>query len=140
MKQETEALVEWIKCQVSISQDQSAFITKDAEERFRTNQIKAIQFLDSLPEIESHLCNGGYIQDRNGTPCCYGDRIKFKISENSYMKQHIEKHGSICTGILKWNPVIRAFIILFDNPCWDGDWIDFSAGNDDIIWFEKVEK
>ena len=133
MKQETKELINWIKTQLLVQ-------TKGNDDEFNKKIDKACNFLDSLPEIESHLCNGGYIQDKNGTPCCHGDRIKFKISEHSYMKHHVEKHGSICTGILKWNPVIRAFIILFDNPTWDGDWIDFSAGNDDILWFEKVEK
>lgn len=37
-----------------------------------------MKFLDSLPEIELKLCQGGYIQDRNGKPCCNGDRISNK--------------------------------------------------------------
>jgi hypothetical protein len=33
------------------------------------------EFLNSLPEMESHLCRGGFIQDKNGTPCGDGDKI-----------------------------------------------------------------
>ena len=61
MKEETKELVEWIKEQIA---------EEDKELR-----VKAIQFLDSLPEIESHLCRGGYVQDRNGILCCDGDII-----------------------------------------------------------------
>ena len=100
---------------------------------------KAIEFLGSLPDIENKLCFGGYIQDKNGKPCCDGDYVKFQISETPCMERYIEKHGAICNGTLKWNPIIRAFIIMFDKPTWKGDWIDFGSGNDDIEWFEKVE-
>lgn len=42
-----------------------------------------INFLISLPEIESHLCRGGYIQDCFERPCCNGDRIKDKVGEGT---------------------------------------------------------
>lgn len=140
MKEETKELIEWMKCQILISQDQSAFITKSAEEKFRTNKETAIQFLETLPEIESHLCFGGYIQDRNGTPCCHGDKVRFKLSHCLTMEKHIKEHREISTGTLEWNSRIRAFIIRFDNATWDGDWVCFDAGNDEIEWFEKMEE
>lgn len=136
MKQETKELLEWIEKQINLA---GTIVTDISQPYWQEDRKKALDFLNSLPEIENKLCFGGFIQDKNGIPCCHGDRIKFKMSGKSYMERHIERHGSICNGTLKWNSVIRAFIILFDNPMWDGDWIDFSAGNDDIEWFEKIE-
>lgn len=75
MKEETKKLVDWITCQLSISYDGSAFITEAAKKKYDETKIKAINFLNSLPEIESHLCRGGYIQDKNGTPCCDDDKV-----------------------------------------------------------------
>jgi hypothetical protein len=73
MKEETKELLVRIKVVLNNYVTQS-FNKEELEERneFRN---KAVQFLDSLPEIESRLCQGGYIQDRDGTPCCNGDWI-----------------------------------------------------------------
>ena len=81
MKEETKKLIKW------------------AEEHFRQYQISIhthpekhslgpwgidqefnysadfLHFLRELPEIENKLCFGGYIQDKNGVPCCHGDKI-----------------------------------------------------------------
>lgn len=79
MKEETKELIKWIK------EACSSFVY--AAEDFKTNLSRdklcdeAEKFLDSLPEIESHLCRGGYIQDRNGTPCCDGDKVMYKSKE-----------------------------------------------------------
>lgn len=77
MKKETKALVEWIKAQIRIAAklDDSYLITTDAISTHKSLEKDAEKFLDSLPEIESHLCRGGYIQDKNGVPCCDGDQI-----------------------------------------------------------------
>ena len=64
MKKETKVLVEWIKRHISVT------VNDDVELHH-----KAFDFLNSLPEIENKLCFGGYIQDKNGTPCCDGDQI-----------------------------------------------------------------
>lgn len=97
MKQETKELVEWLKDHLSHYRNQLAagqikvgLATGEKEEK---NAYEAINFLDSLPEIESHLCRGGYIQDRNGVPCCDGDII---INESILDKQKE-------TGILYWS-------------------------------------
>ena len=45
------------------------------------HEDKICEFLNSIPQIESHLCLGGYIQDTNGTPCCHGDKIIYGILE-----------------------------------------------------------
>lgn len=75
MKEETKELVNWIKCQILTNQDISYKITKAATDKYQKTKESALKFLDSLPEIESHLCRGGYIQDKNGVPCCDGDQI-----------------------------------------------------------------
>lgn len=97
MKKETKELVEFIKdCvfryQTELKRGEVDIGMIDGEKEDKTCD-KAITFLDSLPEIESHLCRGGYIQDRNGTPCCDGDVI---INESILDKQK-EK------GILYWS-------------------------------------
>lgn len=75
MKEETKELVNWIKCQILTNQDISYKITKAATDKYQKTKESALKFLNSLPEIESHLCRGGYIQDKNGVPCCEGDQI-----------------------------------------------------------------
>ena len=49
------------------------------------------EFLNSLPEIESHLTRGGYIQNKNGTPCCDGDEVKFEtiLSRTEHYKGNL---------------------------------------------------
>lgn len=73
MKKETKELIDWIKKQISLA---GTIVTDVSQPYWQQDRDKAIQFLDSLPEIESHLCRGGYIQDKNGTPCCDGDKVK----------------------------------------------------------------
>lgn len=48
----------------------------EQDEAWNLQEEKICDFLESIPEIESHLCRGGYIQDKNGTPCCDGDKVK----------------------------------------------------------------
>lgn len=69
-----------------------------------TDCDRAIEFLDTLPEIESKLCQGGYIKDENGTPCCHGD----KIIVDMFGKK---------VYTLEWNPKQRCFCFVrpFDN-------------------------
>lgn len=78
MKQETKELIEWIKKQISLA---GTIVTDVSQSCWQQDRDKAIKFLDSLPEIESHLCRGGYIQDVNGTPCCDGDKVVYKNRE-----------------------------------------------------------
>ena len=60
------------------------------------HEDKICEFLNSIPQIESHLCLGGYIQDENGTPCCHGDKV---IYDENY------------EGILEWDKNNARFII-----------------------------
>lgn len=88
MKKETKELVDWIKKQISLA---GTIVTDVSQPCWQQDRDKAIKFLDSLPEIESHLCRGGYIQDKNGTPCREGDKIKVTGSDG------YEVHG-----VLTW--------------------------------------
>lgn len=91
MKQETKDLIQWIKdvianCPYLAMPD---IMRADSDEKIED----AINFLNSLPEFESHLCRGGYIQDANGIPCCDGDLI---INE-SILDREKQK------GVLYWS-------------------------------------
>lgn len=74
MKQETKNLIAWIK--TLLKREKASHIYAD-EKTVETDCDRAIKFLDSLPEIEKHLCQGGYIQDKNGIPCCDGDKVLY---------------------------------------------------------------
>ena len=136
MRKETKELVEWIKCQILINSDDSYKITKDATEKHFSLVKDSIKFLDSLPEIESHLCNGGYIQDKNGTPCCHGDDIKIKFRETSYNQDFISKYGSEVTVKLMFDREGKRFIVKYEN---EGSWNDWACCDCDVEWFEKVK-
>ena len=91
MKQETKNLIAWIK--TLLKREKASYIYAD-ENAVETDCDRAIEFLDSLPEIEKHLCQGGYIQDKNGTPCCDGDKVEFKFSAKVLHFLQIYKHYS----------------------------------------------
>lgn len=75
MKEETKKLIQWINI---ILNDFKKILKESAGsvEAYDKERREAIAFLDSLPEVEKKLCFGGYIQDKNGTPCCHGDKIR----------------------------------------------------------------
>ena len=142
MKQETKELIRWaeehfrqyrINIQTHPEKHGLGPYGVDKESNYSTDFL---HFLKTLPDIENKLCFGGYIQDRNGTPCCHGDKIKFKIYDNEWMSHLIEKYGAVTEGKLRWNPYMKAFCVDFG----DGDWLDFTAANDGIEWFEKAER
>ena len=138
MKQETKELIQWMKENIVPFNEHGTvpmtIITHGTE-----MQDKAIKFLDSLPEIESHLCNGGYIQDRNGTPCCHGDKVRFKFVEKWYEDNFKERYTPVMDGILKFCGDTKKFYIQF-GPYHNGyDWLDWSCSDDGCEWFEKVQ-
>lgn len=104
MKQETKELVDWIKKQINIAKTNNIDSAWNGRhEGYNADYDRAMTFLDSLPEIEAHLCKGGYIQDRNGTPCCDGDTVILK---------------DCITGKLIWNKEISRFQISYlENGC-----------------------
>lgn len=104
MKQETKELVDWIKKQINIAKtDHIDKAWNGQHEWYNKDYDKAIAFLDSLPVIESHLCRGGYIQDRNGTPCKDGDRVLFALGNGEKL------------GVLEWLPKEWKFVVTDSN-------------------------
>ena len=113
MKQETKELLEWIEKQINLA---GTIVTDVSQPYWQKDCKKALEFLNSLPEIESKLCRGGYIQDKNGTPCCDGDTIL--IHDEDYSK-----------GMLYWSVGDRRFYFMKNDTLYLP-----------TIVFEKVEK
>lgn len=76
------------------------------------------KFLKSIPQIESRLRLGGYIQDKNGAPCCHGDKVNFQYD------------GGFYNGTLTFNETFKCFTIVNENGV-------FFWTNGAIKWFEK---
>ena len=140
MKQETKELVEFIKQQIDCVKTEA--IKQNAQSAWWFCQYeKAINFLNSLSEIESHLCRGGYIQDKNGTPCCDGDKISFRINKCNpiYFNNHLLLNESILTGYLRWIDFKGGFSIVYtEEKKYTSKTIFLTLI--DISEFEKVEK
>lgn len=90
---------------------------------FNEHEDKIENFLKSIPQIESHLCKGGYIQDKNGTPCCDGDEVVFTYYADCI---NVPKKK----GQLRWSPYHR-FIIIANNE-------EYDFMDNEIIEFEKI--
>lgn len=114
MKQETKELLEYIihkfDSRESIGNCPSKISLAEAQ-AFNKRQDKIQAFLRSIPDIEKHLTEGGYIQDRNGTPICHGDKIKLcipcvygELSDEAY------RHA-----VLNWNPRVAKFEVIYEN-------------------------
>ena len=140
MKEETKELVNWIKCQILTNQDISYKITKDATDKYQKTKESALKFLDSLPEIESHLCRGGYIQDRDGTPCCDGDKVRFEFEDKTYEENWKDKYSRTMIGVLQFSVETKSFCIIFGPENHGYDWIDWTTLDYGCKWFEKVEE
>ena len=136
MKKETKELINWIKKQISLA---GTIVTDVSQKYWQDDKLKAINFLDSLPEIESHLCNGGYIQDRNGIACCHGAKVRFKFVEKWYEVNFKEKYPQIMDGILKFCGDTKSFYIEFGPDHNRYDWFDWTCPDVGCEWFEKVE-
>ena len=121
MKRETKKLIDWIKKQINLAKECCIDIAWNGKhEYYNADYEKAMNFLDSLPQIERPLCFGGYIQDSNGTPCCNGDKVSFQYDEGFY------------SGILTFNFTFKCFTIVNENGV-------FFWTNGAIKWFEKVD-
>lgn len=136
MKQETKELLEWIEKQINLA---GTIITNVSQPYWQEDCKKALIFLNSLPEIESKLCCGGYIQDKNGTPCCDGDKVKFKFSAKDFEEHWKDRYAPIENGELKYFVEDKRFVILFGEDINGFDWIDWNGAYDGCEWFEKVE-
>lgn len=87
MKQ--KELIDWIKKQINIAKTNNIDPAWNGKhEAYNTDYDRAMAFLDSLPEVEARLTRGGYIQDKNGTPCCDGDKVEFEtiLSKSEHYK------------------------------------------------------
>ena len=133
MKQETKDLLLW----VSEVLNSYSFGKKDL---VKQKCKKALNFLNSLPEIESKLCQGGYIQDRRGIPCCNGDKVRFEFEDKTYKENFIDKkYMPVEIGTLRYSTETKSFCIVF-GPYNNGyDWIDWTTSDYGPKWFEKVE-
>ena len=120
MKQETKELINWIKKQINLSGE---CLVAQPNEYWKKDCEKAMKFLDSLPQIESRLCKGGYIQDKNGTPCCDGDEVVFTHCADCI---NVPKKK----GQLRWSFAYKMFVILENNNEYDFN---------DVIEFKKVK-
>ena len=133
MKKETKELVEWIK--ESLNEWASRTPAKEGDNTY----FKSLEFLDSLPKIESHLCKGGYIRDRNGTPCCNGDKVQFEFEDKAYEENWKDKYSRIMNGVLQFSVETKSFCIVFGPEKYGYDWIDWTTSDYGCKWFEKVE-
>lgn len=100
MKEETKRLVHWIN---TILNDFEKVLKETAgpTDAYNRKRKEALKFLDTLPEIEEKLCFGGYIQDKNGVPCCQGDKVNVPFQD--------------FIGTLKWDLPTRRFVVVCDN-------------------------
>lgn len=128
MKEETKKNINWAlehfnhyKIRIHIKPKDYGLGPKGVEQESKFTS-DFINFLHTLPEIESHLCRGGYIQDKNGTPCCDGDKVILNLGFGNK------------EGILRWDNLQGSFAIWIDN---DGIERPFTFVRD---IFEKVEK
>lgn len=141
MKKETKELISWLKEHLSHYRIELATgrvkIGMVAGEKEEERAFAAIDFLNTLPEIELHLCRGGYIQDRNGTPCCDGDKVRFEFEKKGYEENWSNRFNEITTGVLSFSPETKSFAICFGCK---GDWIDWTISDYGCKWFEKVLK
>ena len=128
MKLETKELIDLIKKQINLSGE---CIVAQPNEHWKEDKTKAMNFLDSLPQIESHLYNGGYIQDKNGTPCCDGDEVVFTYCADCI---NVPKKK----GQLKWSIVYKQFVIIVGHKVSnkEHEYLD-EYTFDDILEFEK---
>ena len=141
MKQETKELIDWIKKQINLAKDCCINLAWEGKhEQYNKDHKKAFEFLDSLPKIESRLCHGGYIQDKNGTPCCHGDIVKFEFEDKTYEENWKRKYQKVIRGRLEFSVDTKDFVILFGKDNNGYDWIDWTTSDYGCKWFEKVEK
>lgn len=134
MKQETKELIDWIKKQINLAKECCIDSAWNGQHKwYNADYEKAMRFLDSLPQIEFRLCKGGYIQDKNGTPCCDGDEVVFTYYADCI---NVPKKK----GVLRWSTAYKQFVIIVNHKVNNKEHEYFDEYDfDDIIEFEKVE-
>lgn len=133
MKKETKELIKWAMSLIADYRAQNMA----SHTNFRAQNVPAAsywkleadkckqfaEFLNSLPEIESHLCRGGYILDKNATPCGHNDDIRCVLIECP--------EDDWFYGKLVWNSALGSFQILTHTKTYTCS---------DMSWFEKIER
>ena len=134
MKKETKELIKWAISLIADYRVQNMVEHSNFRKNTPAAQNSEIEimnckdfaeFLNSLPEIESHLCRGGYIQDRNGTPCCEGDRV---MHNGGF-------YGTLRYGFFSEDDKTASIF-----PHWWCDLDDKQACLPPYEWFEKVSE
>lgn len=135
MKKETKEIVDWIKKQINLAKENCIDVAWNGKyEYYNADYEKAMHFLNSLPQIESRLCKGGYIQDKNGTPCCDGDKVVFSYYDDNIT--NVPKKN----GVLRWSLAYKQFVIIVNHKVNNKEHEYFDEYVfDDILEFEKVE-
>lgn len=146
MKGETKKLIKWAEehfnhyqIEICTKPDKYGLGPKGVEQEDRFI-MDFVNFLHTLPEIESKLCHGGYIQDKNGTPCCHGDIVKFEFEDKAYEENWKRKYQKVIKGRLDFSTETKNFVILFGKDNNGYDWIDWTTSDYGCKWFEKVER
>lgn len=109
-------------------------------DKYNHHEDKICEFLESIPQIESHLCKGGYIQDKNGTPCCDGDRVRFEFEDNGYEINWKNRYERIIEGELQFSTETKSFAILFGEGKNGWNRIDWNTTDWGCKWFEKIKE
>ena len=116
MKQETKETLEWIKSIIRCNM------------RGNDHYEPALELLDKFEEVEHQLTCGGFIPDRNNTPCKDGDRIKICLNGR--------RRDEIVYGTLCWNCETYGFYAIEETEV-EHLYIDSNSGV--VQWFEKEE-
>lgn len=98
MKAETKETIKWIKERLNFN------CVKDTTDEKMLE--KAIKLLDSLPKLEARLGSGGYIPDKNGTPCKDGDVVNVVIRDKNRFE-----------AFLFWDDEQKRFCFQPNNHC-----------------------
>lgn len=85
MKQESKEILDYLINEHSKTIGNYDGFTEQ-NRKYNEREMKIYHFLKSIPEIESHLCRGGYIQDENGTPCCDGDKVIYDENYEGFLR------------------------------------------------------
>ena len=143
MKQETKELLDYIIEQFNFREpipEDASTDTCVENVRFNKRQDKVQAFLRSIPDIEKKLQHGGYIFDRNNTPCCQGDKVRFYFEEKGYNENwKIKNLPRLAEGFIDFNHESKSFQILFNKTEQGWDWIDWTCDGYGCEWFEKMK-
>lgn len=117
MKQRTKTMLS------KVGKELKKIFSKNENEVWKEYGAEFISFLEDLPKLEKSLATGGFVPDRNKTPCKDGDRIIIRSSKGEKREGHIEWNPRTCTFL---------FVSELDNYAWY-----FKELKDSGLSFEK---